>query len=535
MFHVSVEAPATVANVGAGFDCLAFAVDLWNGFELFSVDVDLDGGQEFELLDPFTGRYGSRDTRIRTPDANLFLKTFVRTRKYICDRLDLPIARHPCFVAQRVDIPPVRGLGSSASACVAGAVAACEYVAHHAGFANQKELAERLTRDGDADTLARVQASIALIDDGCPDNLCASLVGGLTYSFVSDAIEAHSVEPDTLNFFRDAIEDPELRCVALVPKTRVLTREARDVLREEKYSITDVVFNLSRATCLPRIIRDRRYDLLRDATRDRVHQEARARKIYLTEARHPIAIGRVFEATMRDGAYACFVGGAGSTLVALCPSHAADHVLGTFRAAFERVATGWEVDRALVLELSNKGVQRDSRPRRDDERLEDWLARWREPTREDGGQQRRVRPARRDTKSCDVFISHASADNEVARELEVLLRREHGLEVWYDEFELQGGDSLRREIDKGIASSRCGVVVLSPAFFEREWTNQELDGLHAREVDSGRYLILPVWHGISQEEVLAASPLLAGRKGLRTETLGIAGVARRIAEAVLAL
>lgn len=76
--------------------------------------------------------------------------------------------------------------------------------------------------------------------------------------------------------------------------------------------------------------------------------------------------------------------------------------------------------------------------------------------------------------ACALFISHASEDkSDVVRPLANALK-EAGLTVWYDEFELRIGDSLRRKIDKGLASSRFGVVVLSKAFFGRGWPEYEL-------------------------------------------------------------
>ncbi|HUF99820.1 MAG TPA: DUF1883 domain-containing protein, partial [Ilumatobacter sp.] len=80
----------------------------------------------------------------------------------------------------------------------------------------------------------------------------------------------------------------------------------------------------------------------------------------------------------------------------------------------------------------------------------------------------------------DVFISHASEDKDaVARPLAVALQAA-GVSVWFDEFTLRIGDSLRRNIDHGIAKSRFGLVVLSNAFFAKGWPQYELDGLVTR-------------------------------------------------------
>lgn len=78
---------------------------------------------------------------------------------------------------------------------------------------------------------------------------------------------------------------------------------------------------------------------------------------------------------------------------------------------------------------------------------------------------------RPDEREYDVFISHASEDKDaVVRPLAHALQKA-GLSVWFDEFELQIGDSLRRKIDTGLARSRFGVVVLSQAFLGKGWPN----------------------------------------------------------------
>jgi len=116
----------------------------------------------------------------------------------------------------------------------------------------------------------------------------------------------------------------------------------------------------------------------------------------------------------------------------------------------------------------------------------------------------------------DVFISHASEDKSaIASPLAEALRAK-GLRVWYDEFSLKVGDSLRKSIDEGLAHSRFGVVILSKQFFEKHWPEQELNGLATREV-GGKKVILPVWHEVGFEEVRQYSPTLADRLAVRTD------------------
>lgn len=117
--------------------------------------------------------------------------------------------------------------------------------------------------------------------------------------------------------------------------------------------------------------------------------------------------------------------------------------------------------------------------------------------------------------SYDAFISHASEDKEdLVRPLAEKLR-EAGFSIWYDEFQLKVGDGLRRSIDKGLAISRFGIVVLSPSFFAKNWPQYELDGLVAREMASGK-VILPLWHKVSKNEVISYSPSLADKIALNT-------------------
>lgn len=135
------------------------------------------------------------------------------------------------------------------------------------------------------------------------------------------------------------------------------------------------------------------------------------------------------------------------------------------------------------------------------------------------------------SKQYDVFISHASEDkDEIVRPLAMALQAE-GLQVWYDEFALRIGDSLRRKIDQGLANSRVGLVVLSHSFIAKGWTNYELDGIVTKTV-TGEQVLLPIWHKLTKAEVVAYSPSLADKLARSTATHTVSEIACEIADLI---
>lgn len=135
-------------------------------------------------------------------------------------------------------------------------------------------------------------------------------------------------------------------------------------------------------------------------------------------------------------------------------------------------------------------------------------------------------------KTFDIFISHASEDKEsVVRPLANALAN-RGLKVWFDEFELRIGDSLRRKIDQGLANSKFGIVVISRNFIRKGWTNYELDGLITKAI-TNQQIILPIWHEITKQEVLDYSPSLADKVARSTAQDTIEEIADEISALVL--
>jgi hypothetical protein len=129
----------------------------------------------------------------------------------------------------------------------------------------------------------------------------------------------------------------------------------------------------------------------------------------------------------------------------------------------------------------------------------------------------------------DAFICHASEDkDDLVRPLAEKLE-DMGFDIWYDEFELRVGDSLRESIDKGLAVSAYGIVVLSKAFFAKNWPQYELNGLVAREIE-GEKVVLPIWHNITKQDVLENSPPLADKIALVSPDKSIDEIAEGLAD-----
>lgn len=130
----------------------------------------------------------------------------------------------------------------------------------------------------------------------------------------------------------------------------------------------------------------------------------------------------------------------------------------------------------------------------------------------------------------DVFLCHAWDDRRgVAKELHDLLES-LGVSVWFSEKDVALGTPLLREIDRGLAKSRVGVVLVTPALLRRLQSegiaDKELSALLARD------LLVPIVHDTTYEALREVSPLLGSRSGLSTAENPMADVAAKLAELV---
>lgn len=119
------------------------------------------------------------------------------------------------------------------------------------------------------------------------------------------------------------------------------------------------------------------------------------------------------------------------------------------------------------------------------------------------------------TANYDVFISYASEDLKFASELAGGLKS-RGFHVWYADSELKVGEKLLDSVNRGLNESNYGVMLISPRYLEKEWTNYEMDVLLRQHIEKKKR-IFPVWHGVTKKEVEARHPGLAGIMALRSE------------------
>ena len=284
---VTVEAPATIANLGAGYDCLGLAVDLplrvtvevtTAPSQPSSIDLTVHGDCVGELPENRSNRF------IVALEAGLWELGF--------DRLD--------EIGWKVDmtnpIPLERGLGSSAAATVAGLVAAGALGGRALDLGAQLRLASGI--------------------EGHPDNVAPGLLGGLVASIgLDDRVEAVRLDPPA-----------NLQVVAWIPERKLPTSEMRRVL-PDSVPRADAVANLARVAVGVAGLASGRLDVLDLLTLDRLHEPYRA-EVYRE-------LPELIDAARAAGAIGACLAGAGSTVVAFVDStdeSAADRVGAAFRA-----------------------------------------------------------------------------------------------------------------------------------------------------------------------------------------------------------
>ena len=304
--RVVVEAPASSANLGAGYDCLGVALAIANRVELEvrswsrgAIELTVEGEGRNELPEDRENRF------VRGLEAGL-----VEARGELPEGVGWKIV-------MTNHIPLARGLGSSAAAAVAGVVAA-----------------DALLGGGVLDE--RTKLRLATRVEGHPDNAAAALLGG----FVVAAGDGDDVVAMRFDPTRD------LRAVLFIPELRLSTAEMRKAL-PATVPLDDVVANLGAVAVGVAGLAAGRTDVLQRLTMDRVHEPYRA-------TAYP-QLPRLVQAARDAGALGACLSGAGSTILAFADSMAD---ITRIEAAFAAVAADTDLPgRVTVVEPRREGAK----------------------------------------------------------------------------------------------------------------------------------------------------------------------------------
>ncbi len=261
---MEIDVPATTTNFGAGFDTFGLALELYNVFEVKPAD-----RYRVHIL-------GNEGKNLPADESNLFIRVYKRA----CEVLG--IREQSLELKQYNSVPVARGLGSSATAIVGGI-----------------ECALALS-GSELDVEAKLK--IAFEFESHPDNLLPAFVGGFTVSAVGE---------ERIYFVKHDFPQ-ELKLLFVIPDFELSTEKARSVVKK-RFSREEAVFNIQRASLFLSAILSGKYELIREAVRDKIHQPKRARLIKGFE--------EVLRAGYEAGALGVFLSGAGPTVCAIVHSN----------------------------------------------------------------------------------------------------------------------------------------------------------------------------------------------------------------------
>ncbi len=292
-----VRVPASTSNLGAGFDAIGLALELFLDVEMsFSDTLQID----------CSGQDGGE---IAVDERNLVYTSALNVFRLAGAHI------HPLRIVIENQVPLSRGLGSSGAATVAGMLCANELVG--AGLSKNEIL------------------SMAVQKEGHPENVSASLLGGMTLSCFGDQGLVTKKVP---------VADEHLKAVVVIPQVAVPTQGARKVL-PAMVSHKDAVFNLQRSALLSYAFLTGDYDVLRDAMQDRLHQPYRKHLLPGYDEFVRIAY--------ESGGLGVSISGSGSTIICFARD-AAEQVCAAWQLRAEQLAIEAE---AKVLSTCNSGAQ----------------------------------------------------------------------------------------------------------------------------------------------------------------------------------
>ena len=297
---VRVSVPSTTANLGPGFDCLGAALDLHNEFVFTRID---GGGDHFDLI-----MESSDGNHLRGGPENL---VFRAAQKVWASANVSPFALE---ARVKLAVPPARGLGSSATAIVAGLIGANAIM--DSPLSKEKLL------------------ELAIDIEGHPDNVVPSLLGGLCLTARSASHRWRIVRCDW---------DNSIKVVIAIPGIRLSTSEARRVM-PKNIPISDAVINMGALTLLLNGLKTGNSELIKEGMFDKLHEPYRWKLIK--------GGLEVKQAALQAGALGCAISGAGPSILALCREENGKLISQAMVKAWEKAGVA---SRAPFLNIQTEG------------------------------------------------------------------------------------------------------------------------------------------------------------------------------------
>lgn len=303
---VNVKVPATTANIGPGFDCLGAALTLHNRFQFTDLGPQITPNQpqvEIQVSGP-------EADRVQTDASNLVYQAFATYYRHL--HQSPPAVQ----IHIQLGVPLARGLGSSATAIVAGLLGANELAGQPLDRSEMLELAIQI--------------------EGHPDNVTPALLGGCRLAATSDLDKTWTLcEIDW---------SPSIVPIVAIPNFELSTQAAREVL-PSTCSYSTAVFNTAHLGLLLKGLETGQGDWLRVALQDQLHQPFRQTLIP--------GFGEVYQAAREAGVFGLVISGAGPTLLALSDLAQAATIAAKIQTTWAAAGVTAEVH---ILQLDSQGA-----------------------------------------------------------------------------------------------------------------------------------------------------------------------------------
>lgn len=294
---MNFSVPATSANLGSGFDCLGLSLNFRNHFNITesreqSIKICGEGEQSSKLIED-----------------NMFVRIFTQIYTSLGGTSVFRFTFHN-------KIPISRGLGSS-SAIIVGAIFSAFKMAQR--IPNKQEV-----------------LNLALQYEKHPDNITPAIMGGFNASLVC----ANDDNKNSIVFVRQRIPN-SVKSIMVIPNHSMSTKKSRGILAKH-YSIKDCVYNLSRSSVLSLAFALHKWELLRESSKDRLHESQRMQTF-------PVLFS-IQKFALENGALMSSLSGSGSSIFNLCYAEEARDLAQKLQIRFPKF-------RVLCVDFDNDGIK----------------------------------------------------------------------------------------------------------------------------------------------------------------------------------